>query len=243
EYPPTVATDAGDGGDSGDSGADGGPDAGTNWTSGYQGLTNHPCTNPLYAASLPDGTDTSPATLCNLPVGTRPPERVFFMHIGGVPHQLLQVDPSNPDSATKDRLVDADWVKILGQDPQKYDYTGIDPHMIESYTPRPGLSTTPGSDPISDHEWTTDTAYAHGATSLGVDVDLEYACVFKLDAPRDCSLTDDVTQDVCDCTGKGLTAAEVPAVCDPAAPAHQIYAKAYPTTRELLLAKLVGDQG
>ena len=35
-------------------------------------------------------------------------------------------------------LTQADWVRILGTDPDTYNYTGIDPHMIESYWPRTG---------------------------------------------------------------------------------------------------------
>ncbi|MGH7736201.1 MAG: hypothetical protein ACREOE_21515, partial [Gemmatimonadales bacterium] len=52
-----------------------------------------------------------------------------------------------------------DWVKILGNGavngPSPYDYSGIDPHMIESYTARSGISppgSPNGSDPINGHD-------------------------------------------------------------------------------------------
>ena len=72
---------------------------------------------------------------------------VYFAHIGGMPHQLLQQDPTQADSPPKETLTDADWTKIVGNDPPNFDYTGIDPHMIESYQPRTGLAAPPASTP------------------------------------------------------------------------------------------------
>ena len=98
------------------------PDRSGEYPSGagsYQGLTNLDCTNPLFAASLPDGSSTDPATLCDLPAGTRTPDLVYFAHIGGVPHQLLQQDPTQPDSPPKETLSGADWTKILGNAPEQ----------------------------------------------------------------------------------------------------------------------------
>ena len=126
----------------------------------YQGLKNLDCTNPLFAASLPDGSTTDAETLCHLPAGSRTPSLVYFAHIGGVPHQLLQQDPANPDSPQKEVLSVADWEKILGADPLNEDYTGIDPHMIESYQPRAGLPlpSAPSLDVASGYDWITDQA-------------------------------------------------------------------------------------
>ena len=64
-----------------------------------------------------------------------------------MPHQLLQEDPTNPDSPQKETLAAADWTAILGNDPLNYDYTGIDVHMIESYQPRIGLPLGPSATP------------------------------------------------------------------------------------------------
>jgi hypothetical protein len=213
----------------------------------YQGLTNRNCENPLFAASLPDGTSTDADTLCNLPPGTRTPDLVYYAHIGGVPHQLLQQDPGNPDSPQKATLAASDWVKILGNDPEHQDYSGIDPHMIESYEPRPGLpaptSPAPGEgnpDPISGREWTTNQGDGHV-----LQVDREYACIFELPTPRDCSNRNDpLIAYGCDCPDSAsLTYAELPPLCDPTTQTRQLAAKAYPTTRELLLAKQLGNQG
>jgi hypothetical protein len=210
----------------------------------YQGLgrANEACTNPLFAASLPDGSSTDPDALCKLPPGTRTPDLVYFAHIGGVPHQLLQQDPTNPDSPQKASLTDADWTKILGADPLAENYAGIDPHMIESYQPRAGLPAGPGGppDPISGYEWTTNQGSQHILA-----VDREYACTFPLTTPRDCTNPSDPQVSFgCDCPAKpGLTPDELPPICDPRSQTQQIGAKAYPTRRELLLARLMGDQG
>ncbi|HEY2512516.1 MAG TPA: hypothetical protein VGI39_16730 [Polyangiaceae bacterium] len=230
--------------------------------SNYVGNKN--CTNPLFAASLPDGTGLSnptgamsaadEATLCNLPHGLRAPSSVFFTVIGGVPAGLLHYDPA---SAANSALSAADWVKILGTDPEQYNYAGIDPHMIESYQPRsagsPGAPTFPtapltgnetalgapdggSTDPWNGREWVTNVG-----NHVDLAVDREYACIFPLTTPRDCTVADNRFD--CDCSSTGLSPDELSPVCDPATPTLQKFAKAYPTTRELLLAKKLGTQG
>ena len=270
------------------------PDDHGGYASSYQGLDkgNLNCTNPLFAKTLPrapngDVKNWNPQwtsgkpppdpndDLCNLAVGDRQPNLVFYAHIGGVPHELLQVDPTKTDLASqsqKTTLTADDWQLILGKDPQKYDYTGIDPHMVESYQPRTSEPVPRGrsgladpsqvasasgqlADPISGREWITDsTTPAH----QGTPVDREFACIFKLTdgatgqpKPRQCDTTattaDPTLEESCDCLppagGGTFTHEQVPAVCNDAKPTQQDYAKAYPTIRELLLAKLMGDQG
>jgi len=235
----------------------------------YQGLnsSNQNCVNPLFAQSLPDGSNIDPNnpnldSLCKLTRGPRTPDLVYYAHIGGVPHQLLQQDPTNKDSPQKDTLVDADWVKILGQgsldpktpdqlppktDPSQFDYTGIDSHMLESYSPRPGLPTSPpATDPISGYDWVTDQPGQADPTSGGhvLAVDREYACTFPLTTPRDC--TQASQQDACDCpftASNTLSPQQIPPICNPMNPTQQTGAKVYPTIRELFLAKLMKTQG
>jgi hypothetical protein len=210
---------------------------------GYQ-PANLKCTNPLFAKSLPDGSKTDADTLCNLPPGDRTIDKIFFAHIGGVPYQLLHFMPGNPQAS----LLNAqDWVKILGNDPLKYDYSGIDPHMIESFQPRPNLPA-PGmpsnSDPISGREWITDQVLNPVNGGHLLPVDREYACTFKLPQPRDCTVNYNNAYR-CDCpVSMGtLSHEQTPPLCDDAVPTSQVYAKAYPTIRELLLTKLMGNQG
>jgi hypothetical protein len=199
------------------------------------------CTNPLFAAQIPDGSKLDPFTLCKLPAGGRSADLVFYAVIGGVPNQLLHFNPDDPSAS---RLSADDWTKILGKNPDHFDYTGIDPHMIESARPRDGLAppTSPnGTDPISGREWLTDVAGARAAGAV-FSVDRQYACIFPLATPRDCALT--ANQGACDCpTTKNLPKEQVSPVCDPNDPTKQIAAKAYPTIRELQLAHALGDQG
>jgi hypothetical protein len=287
-------------------------------TSTYTGTNN--CTNPLFAATLPDpsttpipdATATTPTevstTLCNLTPGSgRSPGDVYFAHIGGVPHELLQSTPGDgtcpagtaaADCPQKAAPSSADWVKILGRGPaaylnagstMSYDYTGIDPHMVESMTPRnvvaltnPTVRTSPPEttlsgplpvasaadpvrpDPINGREWTTNS----GVHSLNVD--REYACIFQLPLQnqRDCAALSNNTieENSCDCvplwsatTGRpgptGNTPDQIPPLCSKTSTdgatltsavgdyTVQTHAKAYPTTRELMLVNMMGSQG
>jgi len=204
---------------------------------------NNDCTNPLFAGKLPTG-GTDSATLCNLPPGTRTKDMVFYAHIGGVPSLLLHFAPNDAAAST---LTDADWVKILGTDPLSYNYTGIDPHMIESFAPRagiPGPGSANNADPINGHDWVTNSGAGHI-----LNVDREYACTFPLSnaagvaTPRDC--TQPQFANFCDCphTAGSVTAAQLPPICDQTTITQQVGAKAYPTIRELELAHLMGTQG
>jgi hypothetical protein len=209
------------------------------------------CVNPLFAATLP----VDPAAdLCHLPMGSRNASLVFVAAITGVPHQLLQavagVDPecsppnvpagtAQADCPQKSSLTPADWTKILGNDPESYDFTGIDPHMFVSINPRPGLPPPApgnGTDPIEGREWNTGLS------------DQQYACTFPLATPRDCS----TLLQACECAaGRCDSCGTNPAcVCPPlcgdgtTAPfTTQIRAKAYPSPRELEEVKGLGAQG
>jgi hypothetical protein len=146
---------------------------------------------------------------------------VYFAFIGGVPNQLLHFDPA---SLEQSRLSPDDWLRILGRDPLHYDFTGADPHMLESLDPRPGLPG-PGSpnnaDPISGRDFVTNKN------------DLEYACTFPLATPRDCS----TPKLACDCAPGRNTP-----LCDSNTPTLQVRGKAYPGIRELSVARELGDQ-
>jgi hypothetical protein len=151
--------------------------------------------------------------LCNLPLGARGKDLVIFAIIGGVPEKLASASPS--------------WTPILGSDPANFNFDGIDPHMIQSIVPRlglPGPSSTRGdngTDPIHGREWDT------GGN------DLQYACTFALPTSRMCTAQDAS----CDCADT-----QNPPLCGPML-GDQIKAKAYPTVRELRVAKELGERG
>ena len=100
--------------------------------------------------------------------------------------------------------------------------------MLESTDPRPGLPgpTAPNdADPIHGREFLTNGSF------------LEYACTFQLPTPHDCN--DPKYAAFCDCA-PGL--ANPPPVCDPNNPTLQLKAKAYPTIRELAVARQLGTR-
>jgi hypothetical protein len=236
------------------------PAAGGITSGSYVGTNN--CVNPLFAGALPVAADATVgnSALCSLTPGTRSAGDVFYAHIGGVPHQLLQAVPgaadglcpagtAQADCPQKDLLTPSDWVKVLGQGlaaytggTMNYDYTGIDPHMIESEYPRntlgtsaapgtvappasnPATSTLPSAtpvggnldpDPVNGREWITNS----GSHSLPVD--REYACIFQLppSSQRDCSTlggsggSSTIEYNSCDCTGTGDTPEQIPPLC------------------------------
>ncbi len=166
------------------------------------------CSNPLFAAALPD-----PAgDLCNLAPGGRGKELVVFTVIGGVPPGLAGTAP--------------DWGRIVGADPDAFDLSGLDPHMIQSTAPRAGLPPPSemlgdnGDDPVHGREFDT-----HG-------YQLQYACTFPLATNRTCSETDAS----CDCRS-----ANNPPICSSSFN-RQTRGRAYPTPRAFRFAKGLGDR-
>lgn len=165
------------------------------------------CTNPLFAATLPS---SSREDLCKRPEGTRARRLVSFHLIGGLPPELGERTPS-----------EADWVSLLGADPDRYDATGRDVRMTPSTAKRIDAST---GQPLRD-DWDTKGR------------DLQYACTFPLPEPRDCTPSGDVPPEGCECGGTSFSA---PVLCDGNT---QLRAKAYPTLRSLQLAKALGERG
>jgi hypothetical protein len=189
------------------------------------------CTNPLFATGLPT---SASAELCALTPGPRLPSQVFFTVIGGVPHQLLQSNPSDPDSPQKPALSASDWTAILGADPLDYDFTGADFHMLESEQPRAQSSCPPTAaddcDPINGRERNTNKG------------DLQFACTFQLTAPIDCSQA--ANTGACACATGALD--DGSQLCEKDASGDytqtQINGGAYPTIRALALAEGLGGQ-
>jgi hypothetical protein len=195
------------------------------------------CTNPLFAASLPDGSDLTPGTLCQLTVGSRTPDLVFYAIIGGVPNDLV----TDANGNVKLNLAASDWTKILGENPDYYDFNGIDPRMIQSTSARAGLEQ-----PLNPYNTGTNGYREWNTLTSGAGIDLEYACTFPLPTPKDCTLA--VNKGACDCdptTGTATTAWDGPPLCQPTSTGPrttQIYGKAYPQSRYQLVAKALGAQ-
>jgi hypothetical protein len=193
--------------------------------------------NPIYSDLQTDSNKYPKATHLIRDTG-----RVFLAGIVGVPWQDIAVDPNDPtlamgfqDNAAMTAGSPNTWDLIIGK-PDQY-VKPRDPHMVESTTPRSGSDPVTGAtiapttaafnaDPINGHEWDT------------TNNDLQYACVFPLPTPKDCTVVN------CegDCPASGPNLDENP-LCDPTTPTLQTRAKGYPGVRELQVLQAVGDQG
>jgi hypothetical protein len=178
--------------------------------------------NPIFSDLVPGDADSS----------IRGADLVVVAGIVGVPWQSIARDAADltkgfrnaDEMLVKDATGRSTWDVVLG-DPANY-VPPVDPHMVESSAPRPGLpgpASAPNADPINGHEYTN------------TNNDLQYACVFSLPTPRDCS----GNTNGCDC---GNSVNDNP-LCDPNNTALQVRAKGYPGLRELALLKSVGTQG
>ncbi len=177
--------------------------------------------NPIFSDLNPSDSDAS----------IRDSSLVVLAGIVGVPWQSIARDPADVtkgfrnagEMTVKDANGNTGWDTVLG-DPGNY-VPPKDPHMIESSLPRPGLpgpASAPTADPINGHE------YSNPGN------DLQYACVFPLTKPRDCSKP---LVNGCDCSPGNNNP-----LCDPMNGNIQVRAKGYPGLRELAVLKGIGSQ-
>lgn len=175
--------------------------------------------NPLFSDLDPNDAYTT----------IRDPGLVVLAGLVGVPWQSIARDPSDLGQGYKNAAELAAggvWNAILG-DPANHMNAG-DAHMVESIDPRatlPPPGSAPNADPIHGHEYT-----------IAQRNDLQYACVFDLPAPRDCS---NPGVNGCDCSdpNNDNPLCEV----DPMTGQRtlQTRAKAYPSLRQLDVLKNV----
>jgi hypothetical protein len=194
--------------------------------------------------------------------GGRPRELVFLGGIIGVPWQAIasSVDSNgrqlaNPamnlrfkSYAEMEEPGDMTWEDILGSPgvawraasngrPEVAGVPAVPPNMlqmIETEFARPGVQ--PGNE-INGREYDT----AQGEDSRGAPDDLQYACIFPLDPPTDCTTRSLQANEACDC----YEGDNDRPLCeqDPGASAPgttQYFAKAYPGTRHLAVLKDYG---
>jgi hypothetical protein len=211
--------------------------------------SGHTVPNPIYS-------NLDPA---HYPGSTRDPSRVFYATITGVPWQLIARQKGGvPDlvggvstldatqvggfkSAAELSLADPAgnvfWDDIAG-DPERY-VAPKSPFMQESTVPRSG------ADPITGATIAPSSTPNGGGSSIGGALlndhertiatpadEIEYACIFDLPQPRDCSQPGVV----CDCRS---TSSDDP-LCQGT---MQVKAKAYPGVKELSVARGMGAQG
>jgi len=190
--------------------------------------------------------------------GGRPPERVFLTGILGVPWQAIASSVDAAGAALPDgqlryqnarELVDnATWSAILGspgvpwragggglaEQPGSPPVPPTLPQMVESPEPRPNVEA---GNPINGREHDT---RQYGGVAAD---DLQYSCIFRLPAPRDCAALDPAIDD-CDCFA-GMNDSPLCEETPGSSPTGtlQHWAKAYPSGRELEVLKGLGDNG
>jgi len=189
--------------------------------------------------------------------GGRPVERVFLAGIVGVPWQAIAADvdlanrplPSEQlrFQSPEELRANGVWDRILGSPGVPWrapsaaqpEVVGVPPvppslpQMVESMQARPDVAPR---NPINGREHDTVSPFSM------THEDLEYACIFPLAQPRDCTLADPATES-CGC----FAGDENTALCEqtPGASAPgttQYWAKAYPSLRQLEVLKGHGDQ-
>lgn len=191
-------------------------------------------------------------------VGVRDPRMVFFATLSGVPWQDIARRRGNdsPDlvagldaqgrargafQTAAEMAANGTWKVILG-DPSRYftDPGALpqDPLMIESVNPRSGKNPITGDAlalPDADYDANPINGHEYEIPGRG---DLQYACIFELTTPRDCSLPGELS---CDCA----TPTDQNPLCqkrDQSYSTLQGRAKAYPGLRQLELAKRLEGQ-
>ncbi|HTV17842.1 MAG TPA: hypothetical protein VMG12_04205, partial [Polyangiaceae bacterium] len=199
------------------------------------------------------------ANLVNNPLyaGGRDRSLVFLGGIVGVPWQALASSKgadgqplTDPDvlryKTATELAADDTWGDILGSPGVRWQPAADgsaevasrpatpprNPYMIESQFARPGVMR--GND-INGRDY--DTNDKNGRE--GTPSDLEYACIFPLPQPRDCTGSDALG---CDCTQGDLDrplCEREPGVTQPGT--TQYYAKAYPGLRQLQVLHDYGD--
>ncbi len=180
--------------------------------------------------------------------GPRDPSLVFLAGIIGVPWQDIATEDSQAADAGLTYLTSQEirdngvWDKILGNVGQGVLPT--DMRMFESITPRAGLPdfTAAGSDPIHGNDYDNSKTFAPDGSTPAND-DLQYACIFPLVDPIDC--TDEENKNRCDCF-EPADLEKVKPLCQngQGAPQEntQYFAKAYPGTRFLEVLKGIEDK-
>ena len=206
-------------------------------TGAYQGRTTD-CSEPALRSHLPDGSATDAATLCNSNAGRGPrtPDLVYYAHIGGVPNELLTTTPNSPMASAHHR-------RGLGDDPrQRSAELRLLGHRPAHDRGVPAARGYPGAGrhDRSDQRVRLDHQHRHRPrprrrSRVRLHLPADHAA--RLHARR-------TTAEACDCPSAAtLTGGQVPPLCNPSNQTQQVAAKAYPTIRELLLAKLMGNQG
>ena len=158
---------------------------------------------------------------------------------GGTPDLVAGLDhagyPSGGFQSAAELEASGTWDVILGE--PAYYHTDpnaqpTDAHMLQSIDPRPGL-------PAPDSGYMTDPIGGHEYTATANRDDLQYACTFELDTPRDCA----AAASSCDCQAGASDTNPLCQAPDGSYGTTQYRAKSYPGIRPLQVLRSLGTQG
>jgi hypothetical protein len=183
----------------------------------------------------------------------RDPSMVYVLGIVGVPWQTIQAKTdANGNPLPIAQLVYPDgnglvkqglWPVILGDASQSPPVLASDPLMHESVAARTG--TTPGTGEAlapATASYLANSVNGHEWPNTYLD-DLQFACIFALDQPRDCSAISQLDPTPgCDC--EDATASNGNPLCQKETGTYgttQYFAKAYPGLRELAVLQGLGQ--
>ncbi len=175
---------------------------------------------------------TANGTDCAVPM--RSASQVVLAGIVGVPWQDIAVDPTDLAKGYRPTS-EIDWDLVLGEPMANVEPS--DPLMVESVSPRTGVHPATGQALASPG-----SGVPHAVNGAEWDNparnDLQYACIFPLPTPLDCSLPENAFG--CDCN----TSPENPLCWNGSGYGKmQYYGKAYPGRRHLSVLQGLGSQG
>lgn len=214
--------------------------------------------NPLFSdLTWEDRKQVDPGALAAPP---RSSSLIFLAGIVGVPWQDIAVSPNPGDQLvyrsaqlgntqlSDDEKINWNW--IVG-DPASAIPTPEDPLMIESVDPRTGVNPATGEPQADVNAGLLANSINGHERTIPSRGDLQYACVFPLEQPLDCSQPEDADPALapasCDCVDFDSEGdADAPfnnPLCQTEAgySSTQSYAKAYPSLRQLQVLRNVGD--
>lgn len=173
----------------------------------------------------------------------RDPSLFTFAVLGGLPWQDIATNPESEELTIMNASQlqsQGRWPILIGDVDDNVPST--DPFMRESTGPRSGKNPIT-QDPIEPASSTNPRENAiNGHEQVETGYDLQYACTYELPTPAECSAEAAAANVGCDCYEEELPNNR--SLCNPpgggAATTTQYYGKAYPSLRELRVARELG---
>lgn len=176
----------------------------------------------------------------------REQHRVILAGLLGVPWQDLTANETGEEGVelryftAQEMDAEGRWALLL-RDTDASSGRALDPHMIESVSPRSGRHPfVTGAELVPPDAPTTSWDAINGREHESPS-ELQYACIFPLAAPRLC---DSTVEGYCDCFEEEGVAAKSPLCMNSIGEFSNLqhYGKAFPATRQLEVLRDIGKQ-